>query len=371
MKNFLILFLLVLITSCKQKPPTTTALYEKYKSSVVIIENYHYFKFVFSDKDEIFFNVIGNEAIIYEDENEAKLNPISSTGTGFFITSSGEIVTNLHVVNKTVNEKPLIDFLNSFLTNLIEEKQKKIDEIETNYTKNYIDLSDFEKYLLKEEYKSLNDDIKEIKNENDLLIEKEYKIEYILNRIEIGFNDTQQEGDNNNFMNAKVVKKSENTDVDIAIIQTEHKITPSHVTNYFSITELNNFNVNPSINDNVFMIGYNKGFLIANTENGLKSQFTQGKITQEPDKKRVLYSIPALPGSSGSPILDEWGNLIAINYAGVTNGQGFNLGIPVNNLLKLYYDDNVPEIISVEHTNGWDNVKFAHKFEEYYKNLDK
>jgi V8-like Glu-specific endopeptidase len=50
----------------------------------------------------------------------------------------------------------------------------------------------------------------------------------------------------------------------------------------------------------------------------------------------VLYSIPSLPGSSGSPIFGESGELVAINYAGINNTQSFNYGILSKHLFTLF-----------------------------------
>ena len=83
------------------------------------------------------------------------------------------------------------------------------------------------------------------------------------------------------------------------------------------------------------MIGFNQGTEIGTTEDGLKNQLTQGTVSQTPDNNKVLYSIPTLPGSSGSPIIDEWGNLVAINFAGIENTQSFNYGILSKHLKKL------------------------------------
>jgi S1-C subfamily serine protease len=84
------------------------------------------------------------------------------------------------------------------------------------------------------------------------------------------------------------------------------------------------------------MIGFNYGYELAKTSIEIKSQLTQWYVSQEPYGERVLYSIPTLPGSSGNPIIDKWGNLVAINYAKTANEQGFNFGIPINYLIQLY-----------------------------------
>ena len=48
-----------------------------------------------------------------------------------------------------------------------------------------------------------------------------------------------------------------------------------------------------------------------------------------------LYSIPSLPGSSGSPVVNQKGELIAINFAGINSTQNFNYGIKVKYLREL------------------------------------
>ncbi len=40
-----------------------------------------------------------------------------------------------------------------------------------------------------------------------------------------------------------------------------------------------------------------------------------------------MYSIPALQGSSGSPVINQYGELVAINFAGINSTQGFNYRI--------------------------------------------
>ena len=48
-----------------------------------------------------------------------------------------------------------------------------------------------------------------------------------------------------------------------------------------------------------------------------------------------MYSIPCLPGSSGSPVLNDEGEVIAINFSKFAGSQGFANGIPVAKLVNL------------------------------------
>ena len=92
------------------------------------------------------------------------------------------------------------------------------------------------------------------------------------------------------------------------------------------------------ITQKVIMIGYNHGIEVANTSEGIKPQLTEGNISQVTDKYKMLYTIPALHGSSGSPVFDVFGRVVGVNYLSVTStNQNFNFGIQteqIRNFLK-------------------------------------
>ncbi len=70
------------------------------------------------------------------------------------------------------------------------------------------------------------------------------------------------------------------------------------------------------------------------TDEGLKSQFTSGSVSQKQGEK-IMYTIPALPGSSGSPVINGKKQLVAINFAGLSGAQNFNYGIRIKYLRDL------------------------------------
>lgn len=87
-------------------------------------------------------------------------------------------------------------------------------------------------------------------------------------------------------------------------------------------------------NSRLFMTSFNLGPALAITKDGVKSQFNTGTISQRTDD-RLMYSIPALPGSSGSPVVNHAGELVAVNYAGLNGTQSFNYGVRVKHLRDL------------------------------------
>ena len=80
------------------------------------------------------------------------------------------------------------------------------------------------------------------------------------------------------------------------------------------------------------MIGYNAGPILASTQTGVEVQMTSGKVTQPSDGQRILYDIATVAGSSGSPVIDEKGNLVAVNSAKLRGSDNFNFGIPVEQI---------------------------------------
>ena len=131
---------------------------------------------------------------------------------------------------------------------------------------------------------------------------------------------------------------------DLAIIQLKDKQTPAGkyvftipeedpVENY-SFLETITKTVGTDKNQKVILIGFNKGMALANTTDGIKSQYTVGNISQK-DDNQMMYTIPSLPGSSGSPVLNLRGELVAVNYAGISSTQSFNYGVRINYLRNL------------------------------------
>lgn len=358
---------LLLLISCSKEKIQPSNLFEKYKNSVVLIKSNYYYK-ISLDNGFTFFAIYKNGEPTLMDEEEAIESAQNNftTGTGFFISNKGEIATNRHVIYPVRHEeefyKKIIE-MKSIFNESIENKKNEKDKIRDYYNTNYSTLGFSEKEKLESDYQSIIEEIQDFEKVMNFSIE-ETEIEII--RLSLGIT----------FYGAKITSfddfsectpKMKSEGEDIAIIQLNDKITPPKVIDYFSIDKLINYNINPKINDNIFIIGFNKGFSLALTENGIKSQFTQGKITQEPQSKEILYSIPILGGSSGSPVIDEYGNIVAINFAMSTGGQSFNFGVPINNLLKLYYGDNIPKINTISSFKRND-VKFAYKFKNYFNN---
>ena len=143
----------------------------------------------------------------------------------------------------------------------------------------------------------------------------------------------------------EIVKISADKDADLALLQLKSHKTPDSAYVFQFAGEGNEkfFNGNDDetklkIDQQLYMIGYNAGLMLANTQKGISVQMTSGKITQTPDSDRVLYSIPTVQGSSGSPVVDEYGYVVAVNFAKLAGSDNFNFGIPVSRVKDFLKD---------------------------------
>lgn len=349
-------FLLLITLSCSRviEPEKAESIFEKYKGSVVLIASEYYYE-IYVGRETFYYSPNGSNRILFS--KEEVLNNLSySTGTGFIISDKGEIITNNHVVNhkdETFRQE-LVNLYNDAKQSLASEINRYIDSLKTTE----LTYNEYSEQLTPDEDENLKNQYNFYKDKKDYLIAQYNRLssvdldaaksKLIIHKLGIAYNDTYVTN-SNDLQECVVVKVSENNNVDLALIQTKNKsflVAPKQIFNFKD----NNPNLveNPSktterdiknpikINEDVFMIGFNRGFSLANTKQGIKSQFTSGKISQENDGERILYTIPTLEGSSGSPIVDKWGNLVGVNFAKITNSQSFSFAVPVYELKKFY-----------------------------------
>ena len=281
-----------------------------------------------------------------ENEDEAKANSMADFGTGFFCDADGKIATNKHVVydwfnkdesyvrqvvrswmeGKSVASGYLRDSANSMLTgwNSYYYGGRAV-------TQDEIDKAQVQMQLWRDSVTKYNANEKYWEGMLSALPDAKFDVETIFLGYAMDGGTATKAAD---FKECQILQVSDNDDIDLAIIQPTDKKLPADVTSYLKLSSIDE-GYQLKVGDQVSLIGYNYGPEIAATKQGLKVQQNAGNISQESNGNRIMYSIPILPGSSGSPVFDKDGNLVAINFLAIANTQSFNYGILAKHLKSL------------------------------------
>lgn len=319
-----------------------TKIYNEYKDAVVLIKHsYGYFA-----------KIKGKEIqLTTEDAKEETV-----FGTGFFIDRDGKILTNSHVLqpwNSSEEEQEKVNItirnlelkIASILTTDISEDEYQ-SFIERNWKiasaydesegeGDYEDESENEETSEEpagEEFVSSNDtqeDTTTVTTDIAAAIPvKEYvskeDIEVYVKTVDIAvaLHDSDDQ-----WLNCEIEKISEDTNIDLGtLLLMDHK-TPQSVTTIINLDNAVEDDTSLNPGQKAIMVGYPLGMDLAETNSGIKVQLYDGKISKESDGNKIQYSITSTHGASGAPVFNECGQLIAVNFSGVDEVQGFNFGI--------------------------------------------
>jgi len=271
---------------------------KKYNNSVCLVYNSFYLAYL-DGKDTLYY--IGASGIV-DMQNEpyklSELQPIESTGSGFFVSSTGKIITNRHVAapweSDLAIDKDLI--------------QTKIGAIDAS-----------------------NNGVRRF---NPKVIGIPVKVGIFLNGSDMNKSDPFK-----NLIACDFIRSAADKEVDLALIQTNNKTLPAGVDfipNSNIITDKKQINVD----DEITIIGFPLGFDLAlkNSENKIKSTSNHGRVSKISDKYEIQYDAGSSHGASGSPVFNKEGKLIAVNYAGVEAREGYNFGIIATHIRNIISD---------------------------------
>mgnify|MGYP003287268178 CR=1 FL=1 len=265
----------------KNKNLSPEEIYTIYKKSVALICNEYTFEATVGNYN--LSDVVNNMPNNYYLDESGKLQAgvAISTGTGFFISQDGRLVTNRHVVSLMGYENAIENHIKSLISKILTREygsQAKpiINNLDVHYTQS-ISIA-------------LNDAF--LNNEKDLLP-------------------------------CTILKLSDNKNLDIAVIQLNTKETPHSIT---KLVDLNNIadDKHISLGKNLYTIGFPKGLEWALTQQGIQTTNESGSVNQNVSEYLYGHNINVTHGSSGSPIFDTKGRFAGV----IVSGHGFQTVTP-------------------------------------------
>lgn len=266
-------------------------IYARYKNSVVLICNeYGYCPTINGRALSAYSSDLAQLDCVHLDEDD-DLVPGStmSCGTGFFVSEDGRIMTNRHVIDPSDKA----------------EQDKVLGKLQDGFTSLY----------------------RQTGERLYLQIAQSIKVEPRLIWTGVVRNDTHVNlSSKADFISCTPIKISTDENVDIAIIQTNDKRTPTGTV----IVNLNDISKpeDREPGDKVYTIGFPQAFNIGDTEIGLEANNQSGEITQERGEYTYGHNITIHRGASGSPVFDcngRFAGIIVSGYLGLS--QGYNHSI--------------------------------------------
>jgi S1-C subfamily serine protease len=330
-----------------EKQMSNEELIQAYSSSVFLIRHDFLYRMNVSNENYYFnsFNSETGEISEFMTLEEANEKPITSWGTGFLIDSLGRILTCDHVVDTRPTEKEvklikdyLVNSHNTKIAALILKREDLASRYRSvSWNSQYESYDDYYDRLLavRDELNDMTDQI----NLSQKLVNDLSSTSTIITKKTLKFGIFRNGQSSTNFKDAimcKSIKLSDDSNIDLAIVTPIDGPSALIAVNPVKLSRILNAEKGLlRMDETIRMIGYNDGELLANTSTGVRPQITEGKVTQNSDQFKILYSIAALPGSSGSPIFDEFGNLVSVNFAGRMNSQSFNYGVNINQIANF------------------------------------
>lgn len=265
---------------------------KKYENSIGLIYNSYYLVYI-DNGDTLFF--IGPNGVA-DMENDPysirKLQPFEMTGSGFYVSDEGKIITNKHVASPWESELAIDK----------EDLEKRINTFRAS----------------KGEFSANS------------------KISGVIVKLGMFPNGSTLEKSDpfKNMLTCSLVKLAPEKEIDLAVIQLNSKKIPDNCT---PVSDIITTKDDISLDDEVSIFGYPFGLDLAlkNNESKIKATFDHGKISKITDKYEIQYNAPSFHGASGSPVFNQKGTLLAVNYGGIPKAQGYNFGILATHIKKL------------------------------------
>ena len=263
-------------------------IYDEYSSAVCYVE-FQYGYQVLIDGIDMTAKLYGSN-LIYTDGEHIIKGVTAGSGTAFFISKDGKLATNLHVARN---------------------------------------------WLFKNHSQIIKDDVDYmILTQIPILSRSSVEVKGVLTYIGIIPNGLPVTP--SNLIECREIKGHNDTNIDVAVIQTTTLKLPDQVTNIIDINKADASEEAIKVGKTVYTIGFPHSLDIGvNSNMELTNQAQEGSVTQDQGEYSFGHNAASAGGASGSPMLNDKGRLVGVLNAGIPTSQGFNTAIKVKHLLDL------------------------------------
>ena len=291
-------------------------LYAMYNNSVVYLEGTYHFHVTGVPEEKLTQYGLPVNFFVYKEQLyplqtvDVKNMPFYS-GTGFFVSKDGKMITNLHLV------KPWL------WDNIIEQAEILFKRI----------------FAAKLSIKDLQQNGIYSAQTGDAAYIAQIKIEGVLDKLL--FVPQGRYYSSENAVSCRVLSAGNDPTEDVALIQSERSELPNGA-RYINVTDsMDISNEALKVGQHVYTIGFPRGqnslLQKSNNEKGIQVIAQGGNIIQQDSEYEFGYNAPTDGGASGSPVFNKYGMLVGVHHAGLSqvSTQGYNYAVKASLIKKI------------------------------------
>ena len=273
-------------------------LYIRHRNSVVLVTAAYHYKVTAGNLD--ISKALPTEVIWNGRQPVKNINVYE--GTAFWVSSDGKLVTNLHITRPWLFEPEVM----SQLSDWYKTKMAELAQLDIRFNA-YID---------------------------------QIKVEGVLDYIGIIQNEDYIDGEN--LIKCRELAAGDDTNMDVALIQSVKRTLPNSYTSYVNIDSIAVNNEEIKVGSHIYTLGFPLGTKAQylKSDKGLQIYGRGGNITQTPKEYTFGFDAASFHGASGSPVFDKRGYLIGVLSSGFDITQGFNFAIKAKYVKELIDKSN-------------------------------